>query len=380
MKLWDRLRVRLLASYLAVVAVGATTLFVVSRLVAPTEFQRRLRLMGQGRGPAGSGTSADELRQAAVDSFDIALLAGVIAAVLASGMVAVLVARRILRPIDSVREATDAMARGDYGRRVPIPAEEELAALAHDVNTLGAALETTEQRRTRLIGEVAHELRSPLTTIGGYMEALLDGVREPDEETFAAVAEEAARLHRLADDLTLLSQAEEGAIPLTLVPDDLSVLAGRAADRLRPQFEHREVELRLTAEPALVPVDPDRMTQVFVNLLGNALTHTPAGRGVAVRSGASDQTAFVEISDTGRGISPENVDRIFERFFRLPNPDHPAGRGIGLTVSRSIVRAHGGDITVSSAGLGEGATFRVAIPVHSTDVLPDAAGPRRGAS
>lgn len=361
MSLWRRLSVRLLVSYLFVVAVGSAVMFAVGRLVAPSEFQRRLRLTGQGR---GSGASTDELQQLVVDAFDTALLIGVIAAVVASGFAAVLVTRRVLRPIDSVRDAAEGMARGEYHRRVPIPAEEELAALAHDVNTLAATLEETEQRRTRLIGEVAHEMRSPLTTIGGYMEALLDGVRQPDEETFVIVAEEAARLARLADDLTLLSQAEEGALPLDPVPNDLGTLAQRAADRLRPQFEHGEVELRLELSAAPVAADSDRMTQVFINLLGNALTHTPPGGVVTVVSGKSSNDAWAEITDTGRGIPEEQLDRVFERFYRLPDPNHPAGRGIGLTIARSIVRAQGGDIVATTAGPGTGATFRVTLPTR----------------
>jgi histidine kinase len=362
MSLWRRLSVRLLVSYLLVVAVGSAVMFAVGRLVAPNEFQRRLRLMGQGRGSGGSGASSDELQQLVVDAFDTALLIGVIAAVVASGFAAVLVTRRVLRPINSVRDAADGMARGDYHRRVPLPAEEELAALAHDVNTLAATLEETEQRRARLIGEVAHEMRSPLTTIGGYMEALLDGVRQPDEEIFVIVAEEAARLHRLADDLTVLSQAEEGALPLDPVLNDLGELGQRAADRLRSQFEHGEVELRLELSAAPVMADSDRMTQVFINLLGNALTHTSPGGVVTVMSGTSSNDAWADITDTGRGIPEEQLDRVFERFYRLPDPDHPAGRGIGLTIARSIVRAQGGDIVATSAGPGTGATFRVTLP------------------
>jgi len=362
MTLWRRLSVRLLASYLFVVAVGSAAMFAIGRLVAPSEFQRRLRLMGQGRGPGRTGASPDELQQLVIDSFNTALVMGVVAAVVASGIVAVFVTKRLLRPIESVREAADAMARGDYHRRVPIPSEEELAALAHDVNTLSATLEETEERRTRLIGEVAHELRSPLTTIGGYMEALLDGVREPDEETFAAVAEEAARLHRLADGLTLLSQAEEGALPLDPVPGDLGALAKRGADRLRPQFEHRDVELRLELAAAPAVADPDRMTQVFINLLGNALIHTPPGGLVTVRSGTASGSTWTEVADTGRGIPVDQLDHIFERFYRLPDPSHAAGRGIGLTIARSIVRGHGGDIVAASGGPGTGATFRVTLP------------------
>lgn len=363
MSLWKRLRVRLFASYVLVVAVGALAMLAVGSLLAPSLFQGRL---GQiGRGPGGFGAStAGQLRSAFAESVDVALVVGLAVAIAAAGTVAALIGRRLLRPVEAVRDAADRMAKGDYRKEVPIPSEEELAALARDVNTLGRSLADTEHRRTRLIGEVAHELRSPLTTIQAYMEGLIDGMVEPSPEIFAVVADEAARLQRLADDLTLLSQAEEGAMPLKPEPCDLARLAEDAAERLRPQFRYGEVDLVIeSGQAAPVRVDPDRVTQVFVNLLGNALTHTPSKGRVTLRSGVTDESAWVEVVDTGRGIPTSELERIFERFYRLPDPDHPAGRGIGLTIARSVARAHGGDVTASSAGPGTGATFRVTVPL-----------------
>lgn len=363
MKLWRLLRVRLLASYLLVIGLGAGVFWAISRAIAPEEFQRRLRLMGNGRG-RGPGASGNDVQGAAIEAIDSALLAGLVVAIIAAGVVAVLVGKRLLRPLTSVGTAAKAMAQGDYSQRVPVPAEQELAELATNINLLGSALEQTEQRRVELIGEVAHELRSPLTTIGGYMEALLDGVREPTQEVFAAVAAEAARLHRLADDLTSLSQAEEGALRLECVDADLATLADAAIEKLRVQFEHRGVELLYAGDSAPVNADPDRITQVLINLLGNALTHTPDGGKVSVASGTQAETAWVTVSDTGSGISAEDLKRIFERFYRIPNPQHPAGRGIGLTIARSTARAHGGEVTATSPGKGAGATFRLTLPAR----------------
>ena len=363
MRLWRRLRVRLLASYLLVIGLGAGVFWAISRAIAPEEFQRRLRLMGNGRG-RGPGAAGSDIQGAAIEAIDSALLAGLIVAIIAAGVVAVLVSMRLLRPLSSVGVAAKAMAQGDYSQRVPIPAEEELAELATDINLLGAALEQTEQRRVELIGEVAHELRSPLTTIGGYMEALLDGVREPTQEVFAAVAAEAARLHRLADDLTSLSQAEEGALHLDRVDCDMAILAAAAIEKLRVQFEHRGVELDLVGSAAPVTADPDRITQVLINLLGNALTHSSDGGRVSVESGTDAGISSVTVTDKGGGIAPEDLERIFERFYRVPNPQHPAGRGIGLTIARSTARAHGGDVTAASPGEGEGATFRLELPAR----------------
>jgi signal transduction histidine kinase len=255
------------------------------------------------------------------------------------------------------------MARGEYRSEIPLPTDAELAELARDVNALGARLAESELHRTRLIGEVAHELRTPLTTIRASMEGLIDGVVAPDPEVFARIADEASRLHRLADDLTLLSQAEESAIPLRVADIDLGVVARAAAERLSAQFEDKGVALVL-AEPPPLPIraDADRVTQILMNLLGNALTHTPEGGSVAVTGSRDADVASVEVTDTGRGIPAGHIDRIFERFYRVPDASHPAGRGIGLTIARGMARAHGGDVTAASGGHGAGATFRLTLP------------------
>jgi signal transduction histidine kinase len=359
------LRVRLFLSYLLVIAVGALAALVVTSLLAPPFFHDHLQRMG--RGPAGMGAMvADEIDDAFASSVQTALLIGVGLSLIGAGLMAVFAGRRVLRPLDDVREATRRLAAGDYGHRVPVPTEVELAALATDVNTLGETLDRTEHRRVELIGEVAHELRTPLTTIEGFMEGLIDGLLPATQETFLAVADEASRLKRLADDLSMVSRTEEGALALELHDTDLTTVVARAAERLRPQFESRGVDLELVAgSPLPVHVDPDRISQVFTNLLGNALTHTPSGGAVTVTAGAGHHTAWVDITDTGRGLHADELDRIFERFYRGSDNEGSAGRGLGLTIARGITRAHGGDIVASSPGPGQGATFRVTLPSAS---------------
>jgi histidine kinase len=367
MNIARHLQVRLFLSYLLVIAVGALAMLVVASLLAPTFFQDHLRRMGPGRSGMGAAMAA-EIEKGFASSVGAALLVAVGLSVIGAGLMAVFAGRRILRPLDHVRKATQRLAAGDYRHRVPTPAETELAALATDVNTLGQALDQTEQRRAKLIGEVAHELRTPLTAIEGYMEGLIDGMLPATEETFAAVADEASRLKRLADDLTLLSRTEERALTLDRHDADLTELATGAAERLRPQFDHEGVSLEVLPVPSLpVRVDGDRIGQVFTNLLGNALTHTPPAGTVTVRPGTEGRTAWVDIIDTGEGIPPEDLERIFERFYRRTGTGRSAGRGIGLTIARGITRAHGGDIVATSAGLGHGSTFRVTLPLHSRD-------------
>jgi len=358
------LLVRLVLSHLFVVAVAVAATALLSQSLAGSFFEAHLADMGHDPALGGmSAAMADQLRGGFADSFQGALTIAVMVGAVAAGLASAFAAFRVLRPLERVRRAARRLASGSYAERVPIPAESELAALARDVNALSEALEKVESRRVQLISEVAHELRTPLTTIQGYMEGLLDGVFAPDEEIFAATAREAARLKRLAADLSTLSRAEESPLELVVVPVDLGLVATEAAERLRPQFEGSDVSLRVERSADLpVQGDQDRLVQIFTNIVGNALTHTPAGGRVEVTARRRGHDAVVTVSDNGRGIEPENLEAIFERFFRADR-DAPGGTGIGLTIARRIARLHGGEVSAASAGLGWGATFTVEIPL-----------------
>jgi len=368
-----RLRTRLFLSYVVVVAAGAVTMLVVGTVVTRTVYERRLGGFGVARGQGASRqVSETQLRTALDESLAPALLIGVGAALITAAIVAMFVGARLLRPIDELRAATRRMAAGDYAVKVPVPIETELASLANDVNELGAHLANTEQRRTQLLGEVTHELRTPITVIRGQTEALIDGVVAPSQEVYAAIADETSRLQRMVDDLTLLSRADEGSLDMRLADLDLGSLATAAADRLRPQFDFADVSLIVESdnpsEPVSVRGDSDQLTQVLSNLLGNALGHTPPAGSVTMRTGRDRSMAFVDVIDSGPGIPTDELERIFERFYRGPADDgaatHPirAGRGIGLTIARSLARAHGGDVVASSTGPRRGATFRLTVP------------------
>lgn len=350
-------------------------MLVVGTVVTRTVYERRLGGFGfgagRGTGRGNQQVSEQDLQTALDESLWPALLAGAGAALVTAALVAWIVGRRLLRPIDELRAAARQMAAGDYSVEVPVPAEIELASLADDVNQLGAHLADTERRRTHLLGEVTHELRTPITVIRGHMEGLLDGVVAPNDGVFATVADEATRLQRMVDDLTMLSQADEGVLSVDLVELDLAQLAVVAAERLRPQFEHEQITLD-TGDPAealVVRGDADRLTQVVTNLVGNALGHTPSGGTVSVRSGRDGGMAWVDIVDTGPGVPEGEHERIFERFYRDPRARAAAGRparagrGIGLTIARSLARAHGGDVRSVPRPVGAGATFRLMLPV-----------------
>lgn len=365
------LSVRLFLSYAGVVVVGAGVAYLTIRLLAPHLFDQQLSMMN-GVGVGGMsmvGATTGGVHSAFDAALTTALLVGTSASILVAGLVAAMITRRLLRPLDAVRAATRGIAEGSYGVRVPLPSEPELAALATDVNTLAMALADTESRRVRLLGEVAHEMRTPLTVLDGYVEGLIDGVFPPEPETFASLGEELRRLHRLASDLSSLSRAEEQLVDLHPVDGDLADLTRRTALRLAPQFQDMEVKLEVKADERVpVCVDPDRITQILTNLLGNALLATPAGGTVSISAATVAGCGQVLVTDTGLGLAEADLDRIFERFYRVPGSSRrSAGSGIGLTIARAIARRHAGDVTAASAGPGHGATFSLVLPLRPND-------------
>lgn len=250
---------------------------------------------------------------------------------------------------------------------MPLPREHELAELAGDINLLGSSLAETESRRTRLLGEVAHEMRTPLTVIDGYVEAMIDGVVPVTPERLGQVSDEVRRLRRLSEDLSALSRSEEGRLDLRLQETDLAAVVATATERLRPQAEDAEIGLVVAPGTVAAVVDADRVAQVVTNLVGNAIAATPPGGTISVGCTHHDEEAVITVTDTGAGLEPADLDRVFERFYRA-RPGASGGTGVGLTIARAIVRAHGGDLRASSAGPGLGATF--------TARLPRRAGPR----
>lgn len=360
-----KLSVRLFVSYVAVALVVAAAAYLTVRPLAPHLFDQEMGMMGRGDPGMMSGDGSPSVHSAFVSALNTALLVGVLAGVATAVVVAGLVTRRLLRPLEAVRGATRRIAAGRYEARISLPAEPELAALAADVNTLAHVLADTETRRTRLLGDVAHEMRTPLTSLDGYVEGMIDGVFEADPETLGAVTGELRRLHRLADDLSSLSRTEEGRLELRTVPTDLADLARRAASRLAPQYHDGRVSLVVDAGvPLPVQVDPDRITQVLTNLLGNALLATPAGGTVTIAGRIADKHAVVSVADTGVGLAPADLERVFERFYRAPDSRRSSGSGIGLTIARGIARAHRGDVTAASAGHSRGAVFTLTLPLR----------------
>lgn len=365
----NRLSVRLVISHVLVAIIGGLATFAVVRWLAPALFDESLRHVpaggGIGRGGQGQGLALRDQFAAAVDQ---ALLIGSALGIAAAAIFGVFAARRVIRSLGTVRAATRELARGRYDVPVPAPKETELAELAEDVNHLGAELAQTETRRMRLLGEVAHELRTPLTVIDGYVEAMIDGVLPTNPENLSQIGEETRRLRRLSEDLSALSKAEEGRLGLQLSVVDVGAVAAAAAERLRPQAVDAAVklEVRFPNAESLALVDADRIAQVVTNLVGNALRATPADGTITVWAHTENNQVLVEVADNGVGLAPESLEKIFERFYRVPSSTAlQTGSGIGLTIARGIIRAHGGELTADSRGLGKGSTFTVVLPSGS---------------
>ena len=302
--------------------------------------------------------------QAAVDEL---LAIGSAVAILVAVVLSIFASRRIVRPIQAMMQASQRIAGGDYRHRVEVPGQDELGVLARAFNQMSETLERTEQRRLEAIGDLAHELRTPLSSIKSMMEGLVDGVLASEPATFLSVQREVARLQRLVHDLEELARIETDQSFLDRRSVNLAELLHAAADRLQPQFEDKDVRLRIEAPSDLPPVQADvgRLLQVLLNLLGNALRYTPSGGQVTVSAGREAQQMVIRVHDTGIGIAAEHLPFLYERFYRVDKSRTSAsgGSGIGLTIAQHLVKAHGGRIWATSPGPGQGSTFSFTLPL-----------------
>ena len=367
---------KLFLSYLAVVLLAAAALVVAMEFTLPRAFTRHLAAMERAmlavgnHEMMGSGHLADDLANDLVINFRTAVTEATLIALTTASLIALalsaLMTRRIVRPVSQMMAASREIAQGDYGRTLPLPPRpladlDEIGQLAHSFNQMAGQLAESDDLRRQLIGDVSHELSTPLTVIKGSMEGLIDGVLPPDAATFQQIQQEAARLQRLVADLQELSRVEAGSYALHRQPLDVGALMTDVTNRLRRQFDDKGVALRLTLPPGLLmaEADGDRIAQVLINLIGNGLQHTPAGGEVGVTAVRQHGVIRITVSDNGEGIPAEHLPHIFTRFYRVDKSRARAsgGSGIGLTIARHLIEAHGGRIWAESDGLGQGSRF-----------------------
>ncbi len=278
-----------------------------------------------------------------------------------------LVSRRILAPVRLLSSAARGLGQGDLSRRVPTPGRDEVGQMARTFNSMADSLEKVEHQRRNLVADVAHELRTPLSNIQGYLEAVKDGLLQPDSATIEIIYQQVLQLAHLVEDLRLLALAEAGALRLNRELDSLADVLHGSVEAVRPRAEAKGVAVSLDAQPEfpLIEMDRTRMAQVIGNLLENAIQHTPEGGHVTVRLEAVESAAArVTVADTGEGIPPEDIPRVFERFYRVDASRSRAtgGVGLGLTIAKQLVEAHGGTIRAESTP-GKGSRFIFELPL-----------------
>jgi two-component system sensor histidine kinase BaeS len=354
---------RLVVAFALVAGVAVLTAGVVGTLIAPPLFHHHLH-------EALPAVTTDVLvhadnafASANALSLAVALLTGLTASVAASAYLA----RRLTGSLRPLTVAAEQLAAGRYSARVgdrSLGGELDQVRFAFD--DMAARLQRTEETRRRLFTDLAHEMRTPVATLTACLEGLEDGVTTLDGDTPGVMRAQLSRLARLAEDMTAVSRAEEGHLSLEREVVDPAELVRSAAGAVRERCAAGDVELHAVAAPGLpkVSVDRNRMAQVLANLLDNAVRHTPAGGTVTLAADVDGDAVSIRVSDTGSGIAAEHLPYVFERFYRVDTARdrRTGGSGIGLSITRALVDAHGGHVTAASDGPGHGATFTVILP------------------
>ncbi len=270
--------------------------------------------------------------------------------------------RRVGAPLGDIVAAADRVAGGDYTTRVREHGPPSLRTVGRAFNGMAERLQSQDRQRRNMMADIAHELRTPLSVVQGRLEGLLDGVYARDDAQLGELLDETRLLARLVDDLRTLADTESGTLALHKEPTDVTILIQEVVASFSAETVERRLAVRVdaSADLPLVSVDPLRLHEVLANLVSNALRHTPPDGVVSIAARVADSHLTLTVSDTGSGIAADDLPKIFDRFYkgRLSR-----GSGLGLTIARNLVRAHGGEITVDSR-VGQGATFRITLPLE----------------
>ncbi len=308
--------------------------------------------------------------QAYLSGFNDSLWLGGLGAAIVALALGLISARRITRPLRRLAEASTRIAGGDLSQRVKVSSRDELGELASSFNSMAEALARNEETRRHMVTDIAHELRTPLTVLQGNLEGMLDGVVPLSKETVVTLHQETQLLSRLVSDLRELSLAESGQLQLHRAPTDMGALVQQATGKMWPQAQAKGVRLDVRTPDGLpsIEVDPDRISQVLANLLSNALRHTPADGAVAVTlervNEESGSCLRVSVADSGPGIPAADLPFVFDRFYRADRSRSRStgGSGLGLTIVKQLVEAHGGRVWASMSQASQGATFYFTVP------------------
>ena len=302
-----------------------------------------------------AGDTAEHAREMWDHSVPGVVIAAVVVAIVASVVLAFVMARMLARPLRQVGAAARRIADGDYAARVPRDGPEEIASLADSFNQMAMSLQEQEEMRRDFIANAAHELRTPLTNLQGYLEALRDGVITADRSTYESLWDEAERLVRLSRSLDALAEGDAATAPPALEVVDLAAAVRSAVELAQPALDRAGLRLSLEV-PATLPAraNPDHLAQVLANLLSNAVRYTPRGGMVSVRAERRSGDLLVTIANSGDPIPPDDLARVFERFYRVEKSRDTArgGAGIGLSIVKQLVEAGGGRVGAESGDAG----------------------------
>ena len=286
-----------------------------------------------------------------------------------------LVSRWLSAPLTHLVDGTQAIARRDLSFRVAEQGSAEMREVSDSFNKMAAALEDAETLRRNMLNDIAHELRTPLTVLEGNLQAILDDVYPLEKAEIARLYDQTRHLNRLVDDLRLLAQAEARQLPLQRSPSDLVVLLEEVAELFSPLAGEKSISLNTSLLPSSVfaAVDRMRLAQTLQNLLTNALRHTPAGGVITLSLRAEEETATITVADNGDGIAAEDISHVFDRFYRVDKnrTRYTGGVGLGLAIAQALVEAHDGKIAVASAGVGQGSTFTIRLPLAQAEHLQE---------
>ncbi|MDO3378503.1 ATP-binding protein [Geoalkalibacter halelectricus] len=294
----------------------------------------------------------------------LALIAG--ATLLISALIALPLAQRLVRPLKTLAAATHRLSAGAYETRVPVAGDDELGQLARDFNTLALTLEKNEEARRQWVADISHELRTPLAVLRGEIEALQDGVRPDGPEALRSLHAEVLHLNRLVDDLYQLALSDLGALSYRKERLDLAAELKDAVELFRPAFAAKDLILaaHIPAAPANILADAERLRQLFNNLLDNSLKYTEPGGRLELRLETQGDAALIHIQDTAPGVPAADLERLFDRLYRVEASRRRSsgGAGLGLAICRNIVEAHEGSIHAAPAPLG-GLAIHIRLPL-----------------
>jgi len=354
---------RLMIGQTIVLLASVLSAGLIASMVGPVIFHDHLLQSGNTANSPELGHIELAYRDANALVLGVALLTSLACAM----VVTWLVSRPLRRSLHDLTDAARELSRGHYGRRVPaVGGGSELDTFASAFNSMAGQLEAVESTRRRLLSDLAHELRTPIATLSIYHEGLFDGVTDLSDDTRNVLTAQTERLARLAEDIDDVSRAEEGRLSLDIRSHQLQEVITTTADSVRTRYVEKGVGLILDMPPERLSLDVDgaRIGQVLGNLLTNALRHTPPGGRVTISTRPESSEIAIAITDSGEGILPTQLPHVFERFYRgdSARDRDRSGSGIGLTISRAIIDAHGGTITAHSDGPGQGARFEILLP------------------